>query len=269
MNITLSSSIKLFTVCKPLAQPLSPHVLFSTDQCPTTIEEKVAMQAVPYCEAIGALNWITIGTQPNIVFVVGQLVCFMEIPHMFTGRQWSMSSDIWRGCRIGSWFMKEVKIDTDGAMQEHRWAISRYVILIDGGAISWCLKKQELVTLSTTKAEYVAAMHAAKELIWFWHLLVKYFNHSNTQLFFTQITNLLLCSLIRNGSFMPELNTSMSGGISSAIPSKKALLSLFIVPLRTWPLISSLSCFLAPRPSISLMCWDFTRFEGECWTTNW
>ena len=42
--------------------------------------------------------------------------------------------------------------DADGAMQEHRWAISGYVILIDGGAVSWCLKKQELVTLSTAKA---------------------------------------------------------------------------------------------------------------------
>ena len=65
--------------------------------------------------------------------------------------------------------------DADGAMQEHRWAISRYVILIDRGAVSWCSKKQELVTLSTTKAEYVAAMHAAKELIWFQRLFGEIF----------------------------------------------------------------------------------------------
>ena len=48
--------------------------------------------------------------------------------------------------------------------------ISGYVILIDWGAVSWCSKKQELVTLSTTEAEYVAATHTAKELIWFRHL---------------------------------------------------------------------------------------------------
>ena len=65
--------------------------------------------------------------------------------------------------------------DADGAMQEHRRAISGYVILIDGGAVSWCSKKQELVTLSTAKAEYVTATHAAKELIWFWHLLGEIF----------------------------------------------------------------------------------------------
>ena len=73
--------------CKPLAQPLGPHVLFSTDQCPTTVKEKAAMRAVPYHEAIDVLNWIAIGTQPNIVFVVSQLALFMENPRRITGRQ--------------------------------------------------------------------------------------------------------------------------------------------------------------------------------------
>jgi hypothetical protein len=47
--------------------------------------------------------------------------------------------------------------------------------LIDGGAISWSSKRQELVTLSTTEAEYVATTHAAKEIIWFRRLLDKIF----------------------------------------------------------------------------------------------
>jgi hypothetical protein len=37
--------------------------------------------------------------------------------------------------------------------------------MVDGAAVSWMSKKQELVTLSTTEAEYVAATHAAKELV--------------------------------------------------------------------------------------------------------
>ena len=45
-------------------------------------------------------------------------------------------------------------------------AISGYTFLIDGGAISWSSCKQELVTLSTAEAEYVAATHAMKECIW-------------------------------------------------------------------------------------------------------
>jgi ribonuclease HI len=56
--------------------------------------------------------------------------------------------------------------DADGASQEHRHAISGYAFLIDGGAVSWSSKKQELVTLSTAEAEYVAATYAAKEALW-------------------------------------------------------------------------------------------------------
>ena len=46
-------------------------------------------------------------------------------------------------------------MDVNGVLQEHRKVISRYVLMIDGGAVSWSLKKQELVTLSITEAEYV------------------------------------------------------------------------------------------------------------------
>ena len=34
------------------------------------------------------------------------------------------------------------------------------------GAISWSLKKQHIVALSSTEAEYIAQTHAAKEVLW-------------------------------------------------------------------------------------------------------
>ena len=53
--------------------------------------------------------------------------------------------------------------------------ISGYVYILDGGAVSWALKKQELVTLSTMEAEYVAATHATKEGIWLCRLVEEVF----------------------------------------------------------------------------------------------
>ena len=64
-------------------------------------------------------------------------------------------------------------VDADGASQDHRRAISGYVFMVDGGAVSWSSKKQELVTLSTTEAKYVAATHAAKEAAWLRRLLTE------------------------------------------------------------------------------------------------
>ncbi len=71
----------------------------------------------------------------------------------------------------GEWHDLLGYTDADGTSEEHRHAISGYAFLFDGGAISWLSRKQEIVTLSTAEAEYVAATHMAKEAIWLRRLL--------------------------------------------------------------------------------------------------
>ena len=65
--------------------------------------------------------------------------------------------------------------DADGSMAEDRHAITGYAFLIDGGAVSWLSKRQEIVLLSTTESEYVAATHGMKEVLWLRSLLSKLF----------------------------------------------------------------------------------------------
>ena len=43
---------------------------------------------------------------------------------------------------------------------------SGYMFKLAGGAISWSSKKQPSVALLSTKAEYIAGAHTAKELMW-------------------------------------------------------------------------------------------------------
>ena len=42
---------------------------------------------------------------------------------------------------------------------------------LTGGAISWVLKLQTIVALSTTEAEYIVATQSCKEVIWIQRLL--------------------------------------------------------------------------------------------------
>src|SRR5713226_7491374 len=63
----------------------------------------------------------------------------------------------------------------DGSMAEDRCAITGYMFLIDGGAISWSSKRQEIVSLSTTESEYVATTHGMKEALWLCSLLSEAF----------------------------------------------------------------------------------------------
>jgi hypothetical protein len=65
--------------------------------------------------------------------------------------------------------------DADGNMAEDRHAVSGFAFLIDGGAVSWSSKRQEIISLSTTESEYVAATHAAKEAMWLRTLISQVF----------------------------------------------------------------------------------------------
>ena len=60
-------------------------------------------------------------------------------------------------------------------MQEDRRAIYGNAFLINGGAVSWYSKRQELVSLSTTKSEYISITHAAKEAVWLLQLIKEVF----------------------------------------------------------------------------------------------
>jgi hypothetical protein len=58
-----------------------------------------------------------------------------------------------------------VDADWDGDL-DHKKSTSGYVFNLFGGAINWMSKRQAVVALSTTKAEYMAATHVSKEVVW-------------------------------------------------------------------------------------------------------
>src|SRR5207248_5268244 len=62
---------------------------------------------------------------------------------------------------------------------DNRRSTSGYVFTLNGSAISWRSKQQDLVTLSTMEAEYVGMTEACKESLWLQRLLSE-LNHSTT-----------------------------------------------------------------------------------------
>ena len=144
------------------------------------------MKNVPYREAIGSLMYAAMGTRPDIVFATATVAQFSDNPGW---AHWEAVKRIYRYL-IGTKLLELTYggdkrglvgyVDADGASQEHRRAISGYIFMVDGGAVSWSSKKQELVTLSTAEAKYVAQTHAAKEAIWLQHLLTEIFKSIDT-----------------------------------------------------------------------------------------
>jgi hypothetical protein len=125
--------------------------------------------------------YASLGTRPDITFAVQTVSRFATNPGLI---HWEAVKRIFRylkGTRE-LWLSyggvrKEMVgyADADGSMMEDRRAISGYAFIIHGGAVSWSTKKQEIVSLSTTESEYIAATYAAKEALWLRSLVFQLF----------------------------------------------------------------------------------------------
>ena len=170
-----------FEDLKPTATPMDPNIQLTSAQSPSTTKELAVMCNVPYHEAVGLLMYATLGTQPDICFAVQTISRFNSKPglahweavkrifHYLKG-----TKDLWLG--YGGVARELVGYaDADGSMGEDHRAISGYTFLVNGGAVSWSAKRQEIISLLTTKSEYIAATYAAKEALWLCQLILQIF----------------------------------------------------------------------------------------------
>ena len=161
---------------------MEPNVRLSTSQSPSTGAGYAAMQHIPYQEAVGSLMYATLGTRLDISYAITNVSRFSSNPGT---PHWDAVRRIYhyllgtKDLRLTYGGVEKALVgytDADGSMDEDRKAISGYAFLIDGGAISWSSKKQEIVSLSTTESEYVAATHATKEALWLHSLITEVFS---------------------------------------------------------------------------------------------
>ncbi len=170
-----------FNNVKPVSTPFNTQVRLTLEQAPADAAEFAVMRDMPYHKAVGVLNWAALATHPDIAFAVATVARFSANPGM---AHWVAvkrifcylmgTHDLWlmygETCRTLVGYA-----DADGSMTEDCHAITGYAFLIDGRAVSWSLKKQEIVSLSTTESEYIAATHGMKEALWLCNLLAKAF----------------------------------------------------------------------------------------------
>jgi hypothetical protein len=70
--------------------------------------------------------------------------------------------------------------DADFSQDMDARSRSAYCFIWNNGAISWKVKKQNLVTVSTTESEYIALGECAKEALWLRKLIVDFYGELNT-----------------------------------------------------------------------------------------
>ena len=141
-------------------------------------EGGVEVDSTMFKRIVGSLMYLT-ATRPDMMYVVSLISRFMERP---TELHLNAAKRVLRYLKgtmsFGLFYRKGEKqeligyIDSDYAGdQDDRKSTSWYVFMLSSGAVSWSSKKQLVVTLSTTKAEFIAAASSACQAVWLRRIL--------------------------------------------------------------------------------------------------
>lgn len=131
-----------------------------------------------YQRLIGKLIYLSCGIRPDIAFVVGQLSKWnadSRVGHLKATKQVlrylkeTMHLGITYGvCEVKSLPYGPTRYANSNYAGDPKdcKSVMGYCFFINGAVVSWCSKKQRTVSTSTTKAEYIALGHAARENVW-------------------------------------------------------------------------------------------------------
>uniref|UniRef100_A0AAV1TN90 Reverse transcriptase Ty1/copia-type domain-containing protein n=1 Tax=Peronospora matthiolae TaxID=2874970 RepID=A0AAV1TN90_9STRA len=168
--------------CKAVASPVDMSSRLVSSDASTKID-------APFREAVSALMHLTTATHPDIAFAVTYVSRFMENPQE---EHWVAVKHIFRylqGTKMhGICYKPNAKIDFRG-YSDADWAgdladrksTSGYVFMLLGAPVSWGSKKQPIVLLSTSEAEYIALSLTIQEGKWIHHLLCEIMMASNEE----------------------------------------------------------------------------------------
>jgi hypothetical protein len=167
----------------PVSTPMDPNVKLDDPEDASEEAGSASMVNFGYANLIGSLMYLAIATRPDIAYTVNKLAQFTSAPKP---KHWSAVKRVFRYLK-GTKDLKlsyggtpdllneelNIYCDADWASDLDRKSISGYVITIAGGAVAWSSKKQTTVAPSTPEAEYIAAAHVAKQVLWYRSLLTE------------------------------------------------------------------------------------------------
>ena len=139
-------------------------------------EEELLPRKDDYQSLVGALLYVAVNTRPDIAISASILGRKVSKPSQ---ADWTEAKRTLRYLKATENLKLELGgpgslgayVDADWAGDhQDRKSNSGFVFNL-GGPISWCARKQQCVTLSSTEAEYVAMSEACRELLWLLKLM--------------------------------------------------------------------------------------------------
>ena len=157
----------------PVRTPLDPNIKLEPG------ESEPGNRSNNYASLIGSLMYAAVATRPDIAFAVNRLASFTANPTMC---HWTAAKRVLRYLKgtkdMGITYSQPDSTemsshnhiigysDASFANNYDRTSVSGYAFKAAKGAITWGSKKQNIVSLSSTEAEYVCLSDVAREANW-------------------------------------------------------------------------------------------------------
>ncbi|GJU45497.1 putative ribonuclease H-like domain-containing protein [Tanacetum coccineum] len=189
-----------FRTIKPASTPIEAHKSLGKD------EEGEDVDVHLYRSMIGCLMYLT-ASRPDIMFAVCLCARFQVTPkvsHLHAVKR--IFRYLKHQPKLGLWYPKdspfhlEAFSDSDYAGDNHdRRSTSGGCQYLGRRLVSWQCKKQTIVAISSTEAEYVAAASCCAQVLWMQNQLLDYgFNFMNTEI---HIDNESTICIVKNPVF--------------------------------------------------------------------
>ena len=157
----------------PIRMPMDPHI-----QLMPNPDDNEPNRSNSFAKLLGCLQFIANSTGPDISYAVNRLAAYTANPGLqhhgaikrilrylagtkTLGITYRKSQD---GTELDNLFHGYA--DAAYANTDDLKSTTGYVFLAAGGAITWKSKKQSVIALSSTEAEYVALSEAGREATW-------------------------------------------------------------------------------------------------------
>jgi hypothetical protein len=146
------------------------------------------IEKTPYRSLIGCLNYLAVGTRPDIAYAVGRLASFLD---SFRPEHWEAAIRVVRYLKGTRHLLLQLGgvnplslvgySDSDYAnCPDSSKSIGGYCFTLGSGVISWASRKQKSVADSSCYAEYIALHEASHEVVFLRELLSTLVNNSTS-----------------------------------------------------------------------------------------
>ena len=158
----------------PVKTPLEPGYRLSKDDCPEKVDPELQRK---FRMITGGIGWLANMTRPDLAFAHNELSKFLQYPgeaHMkcairvlqYLRGTYNLGLK-WHDPGRAKRNVLEAFVDSDyAACKDTRRSQTGFLVINNGGPVSWSAKRQAMVTLSSQEAEFVAASQLGVELLY-------------------------------------------------------------------------------------------------------